>query len=182
MSNQDRPTSSAAKDAASTLRWSPLVIGVLVGLIAMDLAVRRPLMRELAQVRTHVGTLQGDMQQLVGVRNQVLETNNLLTNLKAQHHKLEEARACLTVMQQITHELTEKAGNTTPAFDSLDRLVSLKDAVLRNSETTEAAQSGVAQLLALQTQVAKSAEHTQVAQAAINSLIRVRDAARIEVP
>ena len=147
----------------------------------MDLAVRRPLMRELAQVRTHVGTLQGDMQQLVGVRNQVLETNNLLTNLKAQHHKLEEARVCLSVMQQITHELTEKAGNTTPAFDSLDRLVSLKDAVLRNSETTEAAQTGVEQLLALQAQVAKSGEHAQVAQAAINSLVRVRDAARIEV-
>ena len=147
----------------------------------MDLAVRRPLMRELAQVRTHVGTLQSDMQQLVGVRDQVLETNNLLTNLKAQHHKLEEARASLAVMQQITHELTEKSSNTTPAFDSLDRLVSLKDAVLRNSETTEAAQVGVEKLLALQAQVAKSGEHAQVAQAAINSLIRVRDAARIEL-
>ncbi len=138
-------------------------------------------MRELAQVRTHVGTLQGDMQQLVGVRDQVLETNNLLTNLKAQHQKLEDARASLAVMQQITQELTEKAGNATPAFDSLDRLVSLKDAVLRNSETTEAAQSGVQQLLALQAQVAKSGEHASVAQAAINSLIKVRDAARIEL-
>ena len=181
MSFQDRLTSSAATDAVSSLRWSPLVIGVLAGLIAMDLAVRRPLMRELNQVRTHVGTLQGDMQQLVGVRNQVLETNNLLTNIKAQHHKLEEARASLAVMQQITHELTEKAADATPAFDALDRLVSVKDAVLRNSETTEAAQTGVQQLLALQAQVATAGEHAQVAQAAINSLVRVRDAARIEL-
>ncbi len=77
-------------------RWSMLFVGLAVGFLGMDIMVRRPMMRELSQVRSELSSVERDMEELVGVRNNVWETNNLLTGLKSQYRQLEEARLRLT--------------------------------------------------------------------------------------
>lgn len=178
----DRQTSSTpAMDAGSSVRWAPLVIGVLLGVIAMDIVVRRPLMREMALMRSNMGHMQREVEQLVGVRDQVWETNNLLTSLKAQHRQIEDARVSVLAVQQLCKELQTENAKMPAAFHSLDELATLKSTVLKAGDNTETAQTQAEHLVALQLQVVSAAEHAQHANSAIAALIRVRDAARVEM-
>lgn len=178
----DRQTSVlSAPDAGQSIRWASLVIGLLMGVIAMDLVVRRPLMRELATTRTNMSHMQRELEKLVGVRDQVWETNNLLTGLKAQNRQIEEARVSVIAVQQLCKELQAENEKMQSAFNSLDQLVALKTSVLKSGAETDQAQTQAAHLVALQKTVVSAGEHAQHANAAINALVRVRDAARVEM-
>ena len=77
----DRQTSSTpAMDAGSTIRWAPLVIGVLLGVIAMDIVVRRPLMREMALMRSNMGHMQREVEQQAAQRRRSLQEQDALRN------------------------------------------------------------------------------------------------------
>lgn len=178
----DRQTSAlSAPDAGQSIRWASLVIGLLMGVIAMDLVVRRPLMRDLAATRVNMSHMQRELEKLVGVRDQVWETNNLLTGLKAQNRQIEEARVSVIAVQQLCKELQAENEKMQSAFNSLDQLVALKASVIKSAEETDQAQRQAAHLVALQKTVVTAGEHAQHANAAINALVRVRDAARIEM-
>ena len=158
-----------------------LFVGLAIGFLGMDIMVRRPMMRELATVRTELSTVERDMEELVGVRNQVWETNNLLTSLKSQYRQLEDARVSMSALAQLCNEIETGAGHTGAAFAKLDRLVGLQNAVLRNSENVESAEVSLDRMVAMQGHLVQSGEHTENAVAAINQLVKVRDAAQIEV-
>lgn len=176
----DRSISQPA-ESPNSIRWVPIIVGMLLGIIAMDLVVRRPLMKELALTRTQIITVEREVEKLVGVRDQVWETNNLLTGLKAQQRQLSDAQRSVQEMQQLCKELTAETEKLPASFSSLDQLVSLRVAVLRGAEEAEKAKQQADHLVALQTQVVSSGEHTQHANAAISALVRVRDAARLEM-
>ena len=46
-------------------RWSMLFVGLAVGFLGMDIMVRRPMMRELSQVRSELSSVERDMEELV---------------------------------------------------------------------------------------------------------------------
>lgn len=175
--------SSASNDfvASPAFRWSMLFVGLATGFLGMDIMVRRPMMRELASVRTELSSVERDMEELVGVRNQVWETNNLLTSLKSQYRQLEDARVSMAALAQLCSEIQTEATHTTAAFSKLDRLVGLQNAVLRNSENVESAEVSLDRIVALQGHLVESGENTGNAVAAINQLVKVRDAAQVEV-
>lgn len=158
-----------------------LFVGLAIGFLGMDIMVRRPMMRELASVRTELSTVERDMEELVGVRNQVWETNNLLTSLKSQYRQLEDARVSMSALAQLCSEIESGAGHTGKAFARLDRLVGLQNAVLRNSENVESAEVNLDRMVAMQGHLVESGENTASAVAAINQLVKVRDAAEVEI-
>lgn len=158
-----------------------LFVGLAIGFLGMDIMVRRPMMRELASVRTELSTVERDMEELVGVRNQVWETNNLLTSLKSQYRQLEDARVSMSALAQLCSEIESGAGHTGKAFARLDRLVGLQNAVLRNSENVESAEVNLDRMVAMQGHLVESGENTASAVAAINQLVKVRNAAEVEI-
>jgi hypothetical protein len=170
---------AAAHDASgTTLRWSLVFSGVALGLLSMDLMVRRPMLREMAQVRSELSSLERDMEQLVGVRNQVWETNNLLTGLRSQHRQLDEARLSLGAVAQLRQEIENEAGKTSSTFTKLDRLISLQNSVIRNTENLESAEEHMSRLVALQNQALEAGEHTSEAMASVQELAGLKDAIR----
>ena len=175
--------SSATNDfvASPAFRWSMLFVGLATGFLGMDIMVRRPMMRELAAVRTELSSVEHGMEELVGVRNQVWETNNLLTSLKSQYRQLEDARVSMSAIAQLRTEIEDEAGHTTAAFSKLDRLVGLQNAVLRNSDNVESAEVSLDRMVAMQGHLVESGENTGNAISAINQLVKVRNAAEVEV-
>ncbi|NQV25346.1 MAG: hypothetical protein HQ518_13370 [Rhodopirellula sp.] len=181
ISGHDQSSATNEFVASPAFRWSMLFVGLAIGFLGMDIMVRRPMMRELASVRTELLSVEHDMEELVGVRNQVWETNNLLTSLKSQYRQLEDARVSMSALAQLRNEIETEAGHTTTAFAKLDRLVGLQNAVLRNSENVESAEVSLDRMTAMQEQVVESGKNTSNAVTAIGQLVKVRDAAQLEV-
>jgi len=161
-------------------RWSMMFAGLAITFLGMDIMVRRPMMRELSQVRTELASVERDMEELVGVRNQVWETNNLLTGLKSQYRQVEDARLSVTAMTQLRKEIDAEAKKTGEAFASLERLVGVQNAVLTNAENVDAAEDTLEGIIAMQKQAVVAGEGTSDAVAAIRGLIEVRDAATMD--
>ncbi|MFP6763108.1 MAG: hypothetical protein VB858_05810 [Planctomycetaceae bacterium] len=172
----------AATDFTSTVafRWSMLFTGLAVAFLGMDIMVRRPMMRELAQVHSQMAAVEQGMEELVGVRNQVWETNNLLTSLKSQYRQLEDARQTVTVMQQLRKEIDDESRHTTAAFASLDRLVGIQNAIVSNTDSIQTAEEHVDRMAMLQDQVALAGERTEEAITSLRSLLELRDTATMD--
>jgi hypothetical protein len=181
ISGHDQSSATNEFVASPAFRWSMLFVGLAIGFLGMDIMVRRPMMRELASVRTELSSVERDMEELVGVRNQVWETNNLLTSLKSQYRQLEDARVSMSALTQLRTEIEEEAGHTTAAFAKLDRLVGLQNAVLRNSDNVESAEVSLDRMVAMQGHLVDSGENTSDAISAINQLVKVRDAAEVQM-
>ncbi|MDA0806686.1 MAG: hypothetical protein O2945_01235 [Planctomycetota bacterium] len=181
ISGHDQSSATNEFVASPAFRWSMLFVGLATGFLGMDIMVRRPMMRELASVRTELSTVERDMEELVGVRNQVWETNNLLTSLKSQYRQLEDARVSMSALAQLRSEIETEAGHTGAAFAKLDRLVGLQNAVLRNTENVESAEVSLNRMVAMQGHLVESGQNTTDAMSAINQLVKVRDAAEVQV-
>jgi hypothetical protein len=171
--------SSAVNDigASPAFRWSMLFVGLAVGFLGMDVMVRRPMMRELAQVHQDLKTVEGNMDDLVGQRNHVWETNNLLTSLKSQYRAFEEARVSLSAMKLLRKEIETESGKTKGALASLDQLVSVQNSVLNNTQNVSVAEGSLDRMIAMQKDVVDAATSAETAVAAINGLVKIRDAA-----
>jgi hypothetical protein len=181
ISGHDQSSATNEFVASPAFRWSMLFVGLATGFLGMDIMVRRPMMRELASVHTELSSVERDMEELVGVRNQVWETNNLLTSLKSQYRQLEDARVSMGALTQLRIEIEAEAGHTTAAFAKLDRLVGLQNAVLSNSENVESAEVSLDRMVAMQGHLVESGSNTGDAISAINQLVKVRNAAEVEV-
>lgn len=162
-------------------RWSMMFAGLAVAFLGMDIMVRRPMMRELTQVRSELAGVERDMEELVGVRNQVWETNNLLTGLKSQYRQLEDARLSVAAMAQLRKEVDAEAKKSGEAFSSLDRLVAVQNAVLTNTSNVETAQDTLEGMIAMQKRAVEGGEGTTAAVEAIEGLIDIRDAATMDM-
>lgn len=179
LSSTDHTSATPDFVAGPAFRWSMLFVGLAVGFLGMDLMVRRPMMRELARVRVELSTVERDMEELVGVRNQVWETNNLLTSLKSQYRQLEDARVCVTAMEQLRKEIEAEAEHTAAAFNRLDRLVGLQNRVLSNSANIETAEEQFERMMTMQEQVVLAGQRTEQAVDSIRGLLKVREAAQV---
>lgn len=143
--------------------------------------IRRPMMREMASLKSNIVSMQHDMESLVGVHNQAWETNNLLSSLKAQYRQIEDGRASIDSIKRLNEELESETAKLSKAFASLDQLISIKNQVLKQSDTNATAQANLDQLIALQDRVSTNSEETQRAFVAVNGLIRLRDTAKVEI-
>lgn len=181
MSNKDRYSSSAGVESAASLRWSAIVVCFTIGIVAVEFMIRRPMMREMASLRSNIVGMQRDMESLVGVHNQAWETNNLLSSLKAQYRQIEDGRASIESIKRLNEELETETAKLSKAFASLDQLINIKNRVLKQSETNPMAQSNLDQMVALQDRISNNSEGTQHAFVAVNGLLRLRDTAKIEI-
>ena len=157
-----------------------LFVGLAVGFLGMDIMVRRPMVRELSQVRNDLKAVENDMNELVGQRNHVWETNNLLTSLKSQYRAFEEARVSLSAMQLLRKEIETESGKTSAALATLDRLVGVQNVVLKNTQNVTVAEGSLQRMVAMQQQVVEASGFADEAVAAIDGLVKIRDAATSE--
>jgi hypothetical protein len=121
--------------------------------LGVNLSIVRPLKDRMEDFKQEIVSMQSDMQLLVGERDQVRNTNDLLSGLKAQQTVFEEARHSLASMRQMREELTAECQKATEVLASVEKLAALQQSVLHNRDLTEPAAKALDQMVTLQKQL-----------------------------
>lgn len=111
------------------IRWGLLIVGIAVGFLALDVMMRRPLMRELASMKREMASVEGRLHDLVGAKDQAGETNNLLSALIAQKRQFETAKSALSDLREFRQQVELEAQGTGDAAAALDQMVALQKRV-----------------------------------------------------
>src|SRR5690606_3645712 len=101
------------------LTWLKIFVALGIGVSCMHLMLYKPMMREMAQLRRELSSMERDMEELVGARDQIWETNNLLSTLRRQADQFDGARAALSTIRDFRQELEGEAGSTVEAYAAL---------------------------------------------------------------
>jgi hypothetical protein len=136
-----------------TLTWGLFLVGLLMGFVSVYLMVAQPMTQQMEGMRHELVAMQADLDQLVGVRDQVWETNNLLSGLKAQQRQLSDVRGSLQEIVQLRRELQAEAENTAASTAALAQLAKLQSDVLDQREMTEPATEALGKLAEIQSRL-----------------------------
>ena len=86
--------------------------------LAVNLSIVRPMKDRMEELKREVTAMQSQVQLLVGERDQVRSTNDLLSGLKAQQSAFEEARHSLATLRQFREEIAAECQKTTETLAS----------------------------------------------------------------
>ncbi len=133
----EHTSSSPERDLLSNpyVRWGLMLVGIFIGFLALDIMLRRPLLRELAYVKRELATVEQDMQELIGTTGQAWETSNLLSALNAQKRQVEPARAALADLREFRQSVEMEAQKTSDAVASLNQIIELQQRVSSQRES-----------------------------------------------
>jgi hypothetical protein len=118
--------------------------------------------------------MQSELQLLVGERDQVRSTNDLLTGLKAQETAFEEARHSLAILRQFREEMSTESQKATEALASMEKLDALQRTVLHYRDLTEPAGKVLSSLIDLQKQLVDQNATADDAIDAVNRLAALK--------
>lgn len=171
-----------------------MVAGLAIGFILMHLIVVRPMRRQMEGLRSDVAAVHGEMQELVGARDDVWKTNNLLTDLRKQQWLVDDARkslqtikqfgiavnassdisrqtiAAIDELRQVQESLVGQRDLTDPASQALDELFSLQDRLIDQQITSFEAENALDQLLSLKHQMLSEALDAEIAETSLDRL------------
>lgn len=184
MSLNDTPQSSVEKDLMNipVVRWGLILIGIATSFLAMDVLLRRPLMKELASVKRDLANIEKGLHDLVGVKDVAWETNHLLSALQAQKRQLESARAALGDVREFRMNVESEAQLTGEAVAALDRIAELQKRVVSQREQSADVEQVLANIVKLHESLVSQKPAQQDAVASVNRMVelhqQVRDAAK----
>jgi DNA repair exonuclease SbcCD ATPase subunit len=165
-------------------KWGLLGVGLAVGFLGMNLFVTRPLTARIAKLEVELSTVEEGMQDLVGVRNEVWQTSNLLNSLKAQRQQVADANAALKEMREFRQEFMTESAQTAAASQSLEGLIALQNSVLAQQNAVvpaaEMLQESLQQLIAVKDLAQAQAPELPQAVTTLKELIALKDQARTQ--
>ena len=97
--------------------------------LGVNLSIVRPMKDRMEELKREVTAMQSQVQLLVGERDQVRSTNDLLSGLKAQEAAFEEARHSLTTLRQFREQIAAESQKTTEVLSSVEKLDTLQRTV-----------------------------------------------------
>jgi len=142
--------------------------------LAVNLSIVRPMKDRMEELQREVVGMQSELQLLVGERDQVRSTNDLLTGLKAQETAFEEARHSLAILRQFREEMSTESQKATEALASMEKLDALQRTVLHYRDLTEPAGKVLSSLIDLQKQLVDQNATADDAIDAVNRLAALK--------
>lgn len=159
----------AAEDA---LKLLAAILAATV--LAVNLSIVRPMKDRMEELKREVTTMQSEMQLLVGERDQVRSTNDLLSGLKAQEAAFEDARHSLAALRQFREEIAAECQKTTEAMASVEKLDTLQRTVLHYRDLTEPATKVLGAITGLEKQLIDQNVTTDDTVDAVNRLTALK--------
>jgi uncharacterized protein HemX len=104
LANQQSGRNNGGMAMEDSLKLLAAILAATV--LGVNLSIVRPMKDRMEDLKQELISMQSDMQLLVGERDQVRNTNDLLSGLKGQQTVFEEARRSLASMRQMREELT----------------------------------------------------------------------------
>jgi hypothetical protein len=142
--------------------------------LAVNLSIVRPMKDRMEELRQEVSAMQSQVQLLVGERDQVRSTNDLLSGLKAQQTAFEEARHSLATLRQFREEMAAECEKATETLASAEKLDTLQKTILHYRDLTEPAAKVLGSLVGIQKQLVDQNVSTDDAIDAINRLAALK--------
>lgn len=154
--------------------WGMLLLGLTAGIVTLQIFVVRPMERQLKEVKQELAAVESNMDKLVAVRDQVWETNSLLTSLNTQYSQLGDARTALSGLRQFRREVEAAAHEAEAAYAALDRFQSLQGTVLEQGQATAPAYKVLKDMIRLHEELIAHQPTNEQAIAASNGLIDLK--------
>jgi hypothetical protein len=170
--NQRTPRQGNGMAVEDALKLLAAILAATV--LAVNLSIVRPLKDRMEELQREVVGMQSQVQLLVGERDQVRSTNDLLTGLKAQEAAFEEARHSLAALRQFREEMTTESQKATEALASIEKLDTLQRTVLHYRDLTEPATKVLTAIVDLQKQIIDQNATADDAVDAVNRLAALK--------
>jgi hypothetical protein len=142
--------------------------------LAVNLSIVRPMKDRMEELKQEVAAMQSEVQLLVGERDQVRSTNDLLSGLKAQEAVFEDARHSLSAMRQFREQIAAECQKTNEVLASVEKLAILQQTVLHYRDLTEPATKVLTQIVGLQKQLVDQNVTADDAVDAVNRLTALK--------
>ena len=166
-----------ASSARSFTRRAWWIAGgaVLLGLVGIQLLVTQPLARRLDSVQRDLAHVERDMSELVGTRNGVWETSDLLTGLRDQSDKLDAARAAIETIRDFREQVQEQASGVEEARAVVKQLAALRDRLVGDDTANRQALAELNRLVQLRDVALAGADRTDRAVTEVTRLQQLAD-------
>jgi hypothetical protein len=172
LANQKSGRNNGGMAMEDSLKLLAAILAATV--LGVNLSIVRPMKDRMEDLKQELISMQSDMQLLVGERDQVRNTNDLLSGLKGQQTVFEEARRSLASMRQMREELTAECQKATEVLATVEKLAALQQSVLRTRELTEPATKALDQMVTLQKQLIEQNVTSDDALDAANRLVAIK--------
>ena len=169
-------TSPSVPDAATTHRtWWIAGGAVVLALVGIQMLVTQPLARQLAGVQQNLIRVEQDMTDLVGARDAIWETSDLLAGIQDQSDRLDATRTAIETIQDFREQVENAAAGLDETRGVLVQLSALQNRIVDESAGHRAAMTALNRLVQLRDVAVTGVERTDRAVAEVTRLQGVAD-------
>ena len=140
----------------------------------MQLMMVGPLKDRLDSIQSRLDLTELDMRKLVSARNQVWQTNDLLSSLQEQSQHLSSTRQTLKAVSHLQAEIDAEAGKVSRTLASLNQIADLQKQLVAQSEQTQMALAQLDQLVSMRKSLVNESENIDTAVATLDDLVQIK--------
>lgn len=129
--------------------WGMLIAGLACGFVGMYFTITRPMTERMQTLETDIAMMQTEMHQLVGTRDDLWKTNDLLTGLRQQQRQLTEANQALALIRQFRADVVALKEDHELVTNSLGQMASLQRELMNNHTDLLKCREALRQIAAL---------------------------------
>ncbi|HBN74272.1 MAG TPA: hypothetical protein DD473_00305 [Planctomycetaceae bacterium] len=141
-----------------------LTAGLVFGLFGMYLTVTKPMTERMHTLESEIAMMQSEMHMLVGTRDDLWKTNDLLTGLRQQQRQMSEVQQSLASIRKMRDDVLALSSGQDVAMNTLDNLASMQTVLKTQSESIAQSQDSLAHMVSMNEHVVrlgKSANKTR---------------------
>ncbi|WP_339743409.1 hypothetical protein [uncultured Rubinisphaera sp.] len=135
--------------------WSMLTAGLVFGLFGMYLTVTKPMTERMHTLESEIAMMQSEMHMLVGTRDDIWKTNDLLTGLRQQQRQMCEAQESLASIRKMRDEVLALSFGQEEAMTTLDSLASMQTVLNAQSESIPQSRDALAHMISMNEHVVR---------------------------
>ncbi|MED5402018.1 MAG: hypothetical protein VX669_16635 [Planctomycetota bacterium] len=172
----DPDSTTPSVPAARTHRtWWIAGGAVVLALVGIQMLVTQPLARQLAGVRRNLIRVEKDMADLVGARDAIWETSDLLAGIQDQSDRLDATRTSIETIRDFREQVENAAAGLDETRGVVVQLSALQDRIVDASADHQAAMTALNRLVQLRDVAVTGVERTDRAVTEVTRLQGVAD-------
>ena len=137
--SQDSGVGSQRGGTTNASQWFAFGAGMVAAMVAMYLAVTRPIANELARLQGRIVEIDKSLRAVAGQRETARAANDLLSLLAEQGRRTGSAADALEDIRQLHAQLAKQTGEVERAVVALENLSLLKTSLLQTAPQLEEA-------------------------------------------
>ena len=150
-------------------------MSLAVVFFGMQIMMVGPLQGRLETITSRLDDSEVSLRKLVGARDGVWRTNDLLTSLKDQTGRLEVLKDSIHDIQTLRNQVENEADAATVALAALDRMTTLQRRIVAEQQTTQNASRELTRMEELQQDILRNAEQLDVAANSFDGMLALQN-------